>query len=295
MSVAKIDLPVSRSSNIFCYNPSTLDEALKYAEIVASSGLCPDAYKGKPKDILIATQMGAEIGLKWLQALRCIGVVNGRPFIWGDGLFFLAKKDRNYKDSKEWLEGSIEQNNLTAYCQIDLVNGTSVIRKFSQADAIRAGLWNKINKNGTKSVWASYPERMLQMRARGFCCRDAVPGAFFNLLTEDEVINIEDNNHKSTLIKGKGVNGLAETLGVNDQDIEDAVMIDKPESDIEKLYIDPNEPPLTKFKRLIKEANIKNETVHSWCKKANVKTIDDMSMENINKGINFLEGKKYAI
>lgn len=267
MSLMRNDVVALRPQTTFCYQPSSLDEALKYASIIANTGLCPDSFRGKTNDVLVAIQMGAELGLKPLQALRCIGVVNGRPFIWGDGLLYLVKKQSSFKDCKEWLEGSIADKNLTAYCTIYLHNQTEVTRKFSMADAIAAGLWMKTNKNGSASVWKLYPERMLQMRARGFACRDACPGAFFNLYTEDEVINIDNG---SKLLPAKGIKSLEEKLNI--------------ESDDTKVLID-------ELNSLMFLTDTTEDVKQKWLDKANVDDINQLNTEQLNKIINFLKSK----
>src|SRR3990167_2687883 len=70
----------------FSLEPKSLDEAMKYAELIAKSNLVPNDFRGKAADILIAVQMGMEVGLKPLQALQNIAVINGRPCLWGDAI-----------------------------------------------------------------------------------------------------------------------------------------------------------------------------------------------------------------
>jgi hypothetical protein len=55
-----------------------------------------------------------------------------------------------------------------------------VQQKFSYQDAQRAGLTSK------KGPWTQYPERMLQMRARGFAIRDAFPDVLSGVITREE-------------------------------------------------------------------------------------------------------------
>ena len=39
--------------------PRNLDEAMRFADMVANSDLAPAQYKGKPGNVLVAVQMGA--------------------------------------------------------------------------------------------------------------------------------------------------------------------------------------------------------------------------------------------
>jgi hypothetical protein len=65
-------------------------------------------------------------------------------------------------------------------------NGEVVSRKFSAQDAKKAGLLNKAGP------WTQYPDRMLQMRARGFCARDAVPDVLRGMYVREEMEDARD-------------------------------------------------------------------------------------------------------
>src|SRR3954465_11282190 len=52
------------------------DEGFRIANQLAQSNLAPNIYKNKPQDILVAMQLGAEIGLPPMQSLQSIAVIN---------------------------------------------------------------------------------------------------------------------------------------------------------------------------------------------------------------------------
>jgi hypothetical protein len=58
------------------------------------------------------------------------------------------------------------------------------VTTFSVADAKRAGLWGK------QGPWTQYPQRMLQLRARGFCLRDSFADVLRGLITAEEAGDI---------------------------------------------------------------------------------------------------------
>src|SRR4051794_40246617 len=64
----------------------TLDQAWRFATVVAETDFAPKAYRGKPADILAAIQHGQELGLTPMQSLSSLNVVNGMVSLWGDGL-----------------------------------------------------------------------------------------------------------------------------------------------------------------------------------------------------------------
>ena len=175
--------------NLTMLEPKSLTEAMEFSEVLSKSGLVPDAYRGKPANVLVAIQWGYEVGLPPMQALSNINVINGKATLWGDGLVAVCKKHPDYYGMKEWLEGD------TAYCSVkrkvkDIVEET--LREFSIEDATKAGLMNKMN-------WKNYAKRMLQQRARGFALRDAFPDAIKGIITTEEAIDYPDEAKTSDL------------------------------------------------------------------------------------------------
>ena len=166
---------------VFSLMPRTFEEAMEFAKMIADTDFVPKDFKGKPGNILVAVQMGAEIGLLPVQALQNIAVINGRPAVWGDALWALV----NSHPLCEWVREEFDDASMTAICTVKRRNREPVVRKFSKADAEKARLWSK------DGPWQQYPKRMLQMRARGFACRDAIPEALKGLAMREELEDTE--------------------------------------------------------------------------------------------------------
>lgn len=160
----------------FSLTPQTLEEAMKYADLIAKSEIVPNDYRNKPANVLVAIQMGLELGLPPLQALQNIAVVNGRPAVWGDSLMAIARSH----PSCEYITETFDDNTMTATCKAKRKGQPEEVRTFSRADAELAGLWGR-------NTWKSYPKRMLQMRARGFAIRDVFPDALRGIALAEEV------------------------------------------------------------------------------------------------------------
>jgi len=169
------------SNKPFSMAPRNLSEAMEFAKMISQSNFCPSSMQGKPADILMALQMGAEIGLNPMQAIQNICVINGKPALWGDALLAVAINSPNYVSHEEWVEGSIEEKNLTAFCKVIRKNSPEHISKFSMDDAKTAQLWGK------RGPWSQYPSRMLQMRARAFALRDKFGDALRGMQSAEEV------------------------------------------------------------------------------------------------------------
>ncbi len=160
--------------------PATFGELVEFAEIAARSQFVPKDYRNHPEDILLAVQLGSEVGLRPMQALQNIAVINGRPAVWGDALPGLCKASTVYQDLIETFENEDDPDFLIAVCIAIRRGSTPVTARFSVMDAKRAGLWTK------SGPWQTYPRRMLQMRARSFALRDCFPDVLKGLISVEE-------------------------------------------------------------------------------------------------------------
>ncbi len=154
---------------------NTLEQALKVSEIICKSSFCPKDYKDKPGDVLVCMQFGKEVGLKPMQALQNIAVINGRPCIWGDAMLALCLNSPHY----EYVEETFDESTMTAYCKAKRKGDSEKIGKFSLEQAKKANLTGK-------GAWIGYQNRMLQMRARGFALRDAFADVLKGLISAEE-------------------------------------------------------------------------------------------------------------
>jgi len=158
---------------------ATLDDMWRFACAVAKSGLAPKGLE-TPEAALIALEMGSEIGLPPMAAIQNIAVINRRPSVWGDIMLGLCQQSGLFDNAifEERLEGAGKA--MAATCTVRrLPDGKPIVRSFSMEQAIRAAL-------AAKDIWKSYPERMLQMRARSIALRDAFPDVLKGLRSAEE-------------------------------------------------------------------------------------------------------------
>jgi len=167
--------------------------------ILASSELVPNAYRNKPNDIIIAYEYGSALGLSWMQALRSVSVINGQASLWGDAVPALIYGSGDCERFHETYDGptlavkdgkEVFEDAYTAVCVMKRKGmPDEVVRRFSVADAKTAGLWMKKGRQGGDTPWVTYPKRMLQMRARGFCARDTFPDKLAGLILAEEAMD----------------------------------------------------------------------------------------------------------
>jgi len=156
--------------------PGNLKESVEVAKYIAHSGMVPKNYIGNPGAVMVAIQMGAELGLLPMAAVQNIAVINGRPSLWGDAMLALVTAHPDCIDVHE----EASDDGALATCSVQRRNRSLVVRTFSIDDAKKAGLWTKAGP------WTQYPKRMLQLRARGFALRDSFPDALRGIASAEE-------------------------------------------------------------------------------------------------------------
>lgn len=173
--------------------PTSLEEGWRLASMMAKSSLVPKNFRNQPEDVLVAIQMGVEIGFAPMQALQSIAVINGRPGVWGDGFLALIMNSPVYQDHDEYYEvdgqrrdglvaDDFKKDTTTAVCTFwRKGKGTPVTRRFTVAQAKKASLLGK------EGPWQTYPDRMLAMRARGFAGRDTFPDILRGIHVAEEL------------------------------------------------------------------------------------------------------------
>lgn len=155
--------------------PSNMKEAFDIAEWLSQCDLVPKHYRGKPYNILAATQMGREVGMPTMMALQSIAVINGTPCIWGKAIPALIKSHPKY----EWMNEDYDEKTQTAICTIKRKGEPEQTQTFSKSDAEKAGLLNR-------DTYKQHLKRMLQMRARSRCASDVFPDALMGLVGREE-------------------------------------------------------------------------------------------------------------
>ena len=202
---------------MFNLRPKSLTEAVEFSKLMATSQLVPKQYQAKPNDILIAVQMGAEVGLSPLQSLNSICVIHERPTMWGDGLKAVVDHSGVLAEFEERDSGAALAQ-AEGYCRVKRkgqpacpkddkghctnqandINGVCcTTRRFTLEDATRAGLiarsdGKKENAQHGVGPWQCYPGRMLMMRARAWALRDTCGDVLKGLQVREEIEDIKE-------------------------------------------------------------------------------------------------------
>lgn len=147
-------LPVIREPDQLERSLDRVEDAVRFAEIIAPTHFVPGGLRGKPDQILACFMLGREIGLGPMRSLSWITLVDGRPTLYAEGIRALILSRGHELKTIDWTKtrcvlagrrvGSNEWQEVT----------------FSMDDAKQAGLDKKPN-------WRAYPQDMLLARATG--------------------------------------------------------------------------------------------------------------------------------
>lgn len=199
------------AGSVMAIVPQTFDDVYRFAQVLSRSGLVPYGMD-TPEKVSVAILTGLEIGVKPMQAVQGIAVINGVPRIWGDLALAVVRGSGQLEKFSETLVGSppadwpnpkAEERGFKAVCVVKRRGEDEVVREYSIGDAVVAKLWNKSGPKGP-TPWVTNPKRMLAMRARAFALRDAFTDVLKGMPIAEEMVGdeVEDANFRPAPDRG---------------------------------------------------------------------------------------------
>lgn len=171
--------------------PRTLKEAMRFAEIIASSDLCPKDLdkkniKEKTNEIFLRIVFGADVGLSAMQSVGNVMTANGKCSLYGDALLAVVQKSPAYEWHTIEEIGTKYQDDWGFKCTVKRKGAGQLPYTviFTKADAVKAKLWDK-----PYSQWATYPQRMLKFKAIGYALRDMFAAETKGFIAYEEAID----------------------------------------------------------------------------------------------------------
>lgn len=183
---------------------SSIDEAFRFAKAVVASGFAPRGME-KPESVMIAIQLGMELGLTPMAALQNTAVINGRPAIYGDAALALVRASGLLVSYQEEEIGEAGKDTHGYKVTAQRQGFAAQSETFTVADAKQGKLWGK------SGPWSDYPKRMLKFRARGFILRDQFGDVLKGLRTVEEARDISPEINVTPLVE-KVASGLSEAI-----------------------------------------------------------------------------------
>lgn len=150
---------------------------MRFAESVANAGMLPQAYRGKPADVLLAVGLGQAMGLSPAESLYRIDVIQGTPTA-----------------SAELIAANVRKAGHKLRVEVDEANMrvTATVWRADDPDfphvVVRDMAWAKKMGLDKKSNYQTQPLTMLQWRAISGVARLAASEALYGVTyTADEI------------------------------------------------------------------------------------------------------------
>lgn len=149
---------------------TTIQSQKEYAEILSASNLLPRAYQKQPANVFTAMAMGEALGLKPIEAINSINVIQGKPALSAELMGAMVRR------AGHKLRITCTKNPPTATATLirrDDPDAPFTVT-WDEKAAARAGLWM------SSPSWQKYPDQMMRARAVTEVCRmgaaDALSG-----------------------------------------------------------------------------------------------------------------------
>ena len=170
---------------------NSLTDRMAYARALASAGLLPRAYRDNPGNVLLAMELGDALGIRTIQAIQGIHVIEGKPSASADLIASLVRRAGHRL--------RISGDDTTA---------TAVIIRADDPDFTFTCTWtiDRARVAGLlgKGVWQSYPASMLKARAITEVARAGASDALYGVIYTPEELNADedgrpDRDHRAEL------------------------------------------------------------------------------------------------
>lgn len=188
------------------------EHGMRIAETLSKTGLVPVSIKGKKDDIFAILVMGAEIGIKPMQALQSINVIQGKPTI-SPSLMMAMIRGRlpNCVIDIKQNEAAKSVTCKTARSKEDLSDGLFYEAVWDMARAERMGLTIKDN-------YIKQAKTMLTWRAVAESCRMTFPDIIMGLYAPEEFQNFDGRELPSEVPKAQLKNMMDEDFPIPEEE-----------------------------------------------------------------------------
>jgi len=166
-------------SDIVKHQPTTaLSERMEFARALSTASLLPRAYQQNPGNVLLAMELGDALGIRPIQAINAVHVIEGKPSASADLIASLVRKAGH--------KLRISGDDTTATAQIIRADDPEFTYEatWTMDRAKAAGLTGK-------GVWKAYPAAMLKARAITEVARMGASDALYGVVYTPEELGAE--------------------------------------------------------------------------------------------------------
>ncbi len=170
-------------NELVLFEKENLEKLYKACDTLSKSKMVPVTLQGKPADIFAILVMGTELGIKPMQALNSINVIQGKPTISPQLMIGMIKGKIPCAIIKVERAGE-DILCTTARSKEDYDNGFLYVSTWNMERAKRMGLVGKDN-------YVKQPETMLRWRAVAESCRQTFPDVLMGLYAPEEFMTFD--------------------------------------------------------------------------------------------------------
>jgi hypothetical protein len=217
-----------------------IDDMFRAAECFLQSGFAPKGFQ-VPQQLVVCWARAAELGIKPLQAVDGMSVINNRLGIGGDMALALVRA-----------KGLLVQSPKTTYAgQGDTLECTVALHRkgddeprefsYSVAEAKQANIYAR------SDPWKSYPKRMTYYRALGFGLRDLFGDVLKGMTTSEELHDYPDifESEKAKIAASRARSTEARAKG--EEFVDQPQQLPTPEEVTEPAFAEDNKPDAPPF------------------------------------------------
>lgn len=205
--MTELDQYQDQSSVVASTGLGALSATVRYAELLAASGLLPKEYRDQPANVLFAVEYGRTLGITPMAAITGIHVIDGKPAA-SAGLMSALVRRAGHKLR-------VTGDHRAATAQIIRADDPDYVFEFpfSLDDAVNAGLCEIRNgrpytrdRYNKPKPWEAYTRSMLRARAISGVARAACEEVLFGLhYTPEELGAIVDQDGNPVELPGQPV------------------------------------------------------------------------------------------
>lgn len=169
-----------------------LAAVMEWARAASSASIVPDAYRGKPADMMIAAGLGASMGLSPAESLYRIAVIKGKPTASAE---LIASKVREAGHRLR-----ITGDDTSATCTI--IRADDPDYEFTET---RDMAWAQRMGLASQAQYQKQPGTMLKNRAITACARLACPEALYGVSYSPDEITESPGFHDAPTVTASEV------------------------------------------------------------------------------------------
>jgi len=171
------------------FEPTNMDEAWRFAQALAGSGMVPDKYIGKPRDCLVVLDLAKRLKCSWLAVMQHVYSVYGRISMEAVLVIALTNQSKMFVDPLEYeVRGDDARKPDFSVRAFATRKSTSAVLYGPWIDwpLVKSEGWH--DKKGSK--WMTMPEQMFHYRAASWFVSRHCPEVKMGMLTTDEAAEI---------------------------------------------------------------------------------------------------------